>query len=191
MKKRIANGIQLVLMLISFITLWIPSIKLQYVDMLRDMPIDASMVDVLKHNGTAFSLFIIFAITALLCIISIMVKPEHKDGKIHIIMSVVLLVYGTLSGVAEGSAVGTEWMVVESNFPTYLYFGCLLGAVIVSMAKRSTIITGIPYKKEKTVINNVQETTSADELKKYKDLLDNGAITQEEFDDKKKQLLNL
>lgn len=191
MKKRIANGIQLVLMLISFITLWIPSIKLQYVDMLRDMPIDASMVDVLKHNGTAFSLFIIFAITALLCIISIMVKPEHKDGKIHIIMSVVLLVYGTLSGVAEGSAVGTEWMVVESNFPTYLYFGCLLGAVIVSIAKRSTIITGIPYKKEKTVINNVQETTSADELKKYKDLLDNGAITQEEFDDKKKQLLNL
>lgn len=31
----------------------------------------------------------------------------------------------------------------------------------------------------------------ADELKKYKDLLDTGAITQEEFDVKKKQLLNL
>lgn len=31
----------------------------------------------------------------------------------------------------------------------------------------------------------------ADELKKYKDLLDCGAITQEEFDAKKKQLLDL
>ena len=33
--------------------------------------------------------------------------------------------------------------------------------------------------------------SSADELKKYKDLLESGAITQEEFDAKKKQLLGL
>ena len=36
-----------------------------------------------------------------------------------------------------------------------------------------------------------QELSSADELKKYKALLDDGVITQEEFDAKKKQLLNL
>ena len=30
-----------------------------------------------------------------------------------------------------------------------------------------------------------------DTLKKYKELLDNGIITQEEFEDKKKQILNL
>ena len=63
--------------------------------------------------------------------------------------------------------------------------------LVVSIAKRSTIITGLPSKKEKVVINNNQITTNADELKKYKDLLDNGTITQEEFDEKKKQLLNL
>ena len=40
--------------------------------------------------------------------------------------------------------------------------------------------------------NNPQPTTSpADELKKYKELLDMGIITQEEFDAKKKQLLGL
>lgn len=33
--------------------------------------------------------------------------------------------------------------------------------------------------------------SSADELKKYKELLDTGVISQEEFDAKKKQLLNL
>lgn len=37
----------------------------------------------------------------------------------------------------------------------------------------------------------VASASSADELKKYKDLLDNGIITQEEFDAKKKQLLGL
>lgn len=40
--------------------------------------------------------------------------------------------------------------------------------------------------------NNVQSINSyADELKKFKELLDIGAITQEEFDAKKKQLLGL
>lgn len=33
--------------------------------------------------------------------------------------------------------------------------------------------------------------SQADELKKFKDLLDSGIITQEEFDQKKKQLLGL
>ena len=36
-----------------------------------------------------------------------------------------------------------------------------------------------------TFVNN------ADELKKYKELLDDGVITQEEFETKKKQLLNM
>lgn len=42
--------------------------------------------------------------------------------------------------------------------------------------------------------NNIQTnttTSNADELKKYKELLDGGIITQEEFDAKKKQLLGL
>lgn len=39
--------------------------------------------------------------------------------------------------------------------------------------------------------NNNQSVSNADELKKYKDLLDSGVITQEEFNAKKKQLLGL
>ncbi|MBR3928642.1 MAG: SHOCT domain-containing protein [Clostridia bacterium] len=39
--------------------------------------------------------------------------------------------------------------------------------------------------------SNVATVSSADELKKFKDLLDSGVITQEEFDTKKKQLLGL
>ena len=37
----------------------------------------------------------------------------------------------------------------------------------------------------------VQQASAADELKKYKDLLDSGIISQEEFDAKKKQILGI
>lgn len=47
----------------------------------------------------------------------------------------------------------------------------------------------IPLTKD--VSQPVFQTSSADELKKYKELLDSGVITQEEFDAKKKQLLGL
>ena len=37
----------------------------------------------------------------------------------------------------------------------------------------------------------VQQTSAADEIKKYKELMDAGIISPEEFDAKKKQLLGL
>ena len=47
------------------------------------------------------------------------------------------------------------------------------------------------------MVNNIQQSQHEDkkdpvaEIKKYKELLDSGVITQEEFDKKKKQLLDL
>lgn len=46
-------------------------------------------------------------------------------------------------------------------------------------------------EKAKDPTSSVSALSTADELKKFKELLDNGAITQEEFDAKKKQLLGL
>lgn len=46
-------------------------------------------------------------------------------------------------------------------------------------------------KKVEYVTAPAPASDTADQLKKYKDLLDSGAITQEEFDTKKKQLLDL
>ena len=49
-------------------------------------------------------------------------------------------------------------------------------------------------KKAKSTPNQatvIQQTSAADELKKCKELLDSGIITQEEFNAKKKQLLGL
>ena len=44
---------------------------------------------------------------------------------------------------------------------------------------------------KRTSNKNSSALSGAEELKKFKDLLDSGAITQEEFDKKKKELLKL
>lgn len=67
---------------------------------------------------------------------------------------------------------------------------------ILLQDKMNSIITAGEAQKESTAVNGEpkkEEFTmgAADELKKFKDLLDMGAITQEEFDAKKKQLLGL
>lgn len=49
----------------------------------------------------------------------------------------------------------------------------------------------ISEAKSKNNSTVIAQVSSADELKKYKELLDSGVITQEEFDAKKKQLLGL
>lgn len=46
-------------------------------------------------------------------------------------------------------------------------------------------------KKDENITRIEAKSDEADQLKKYKDLLDSGVITQEEFDQKKKQLLGL
>ena len=56
------------------------------------------------------------------------------------------------------------------------------------------ILASIVSENEKNQVNNsnVQNTNDPiTEVKKYKELLDNGIITQEEFEKKKKELLNL
>ena len=51
------------------------------------------------------------------------------------------------------------------------------------LANRKTMPVPIIYQEK--------DTSNADELRKYKKLLDDGVISQEEFDAKKKQLLGL
>ena len=55
----------------------------------------------------------------------------------------------------------------------------------------STISELLMKRQEETKTTFKAPESSTDELKKLKDLLDSGIITQEEFDAKKKQLLGL
>ena len=75
---------------------------------------------------------------------------------------------------AEGNIVLGNWSPEKRN--------------LISNEIRKIVDASQSAKEGGTIINSV---SPAEELKKFKDLLDSGVISQEEFDAKKKQLLGL
>ena len=181
MKKKIANAVQLVLLIVSFIVLNSENItdpgKFSAITFLRDWP---SML---------IPMYILYILCAVMCIISIISKSKHKDGKAHGAVAILLFIY-TMFFFCFFNSSDYNCKIIETDFPIGLFAGLLFAVIVVAFAKRSSLIAD-SKESQQTVVNNIQETTNADELKKYKDLLDNGAITQEEFDAKKKELLGL
>lgn len=84
-----------------------------------------------------------------------------------------------LKGIDIGSSSGRiHFKFIENNEEIH---SCISKLIMERQQK--------PQATTTTTIN--QPASNADELQKYKNLLDNGVITQEEFDAKKKQLLGL
>lgn len=184
MKKKIANAVQLVLLIASFVVLCSDNIT-------EVVPAGISAIQLL--NDGFFStwlipVYVLYALCAVMCIISIISKNTYKDGKAHGAVTILLFLYTFFIICFCESSYGFQ--VIETDFPAGLFGGLLFAVIVVAFAKRSSFIAE-PKESKQTVVNNIQEATNADELKKYKDLLDNGAITQEEFDAKKKELLGL
>ncbi len=74
-----------------------------------------------------------------------------------------------------------------------LFFAIFLNFLppIIMQARMNTIIKTKTPAVPVASANPTLFADSADQIKKYKELLDMGAITQEEFDQKKTQLLGL
>lgn len=95
------------------------------------------------------------------------------------------------------SAIGSKWpkgiaVATSSGKIAFLMIKnrdaihkCVSDLLIERQSKPVVASATAPVPKQEAPVSN------ADELKKYKELLDMGAITQEEFDAKKKQLLGL
>lgn len=100
----------------------------------------------------------------------------------------------------------------DRGSPTYYFLGSLsdfceesgwpfmiVGGILFIVSSIGKITSKSTEQGEKTTLLNEHEKdikaniehSDADELKKFKELLDNGIITPEEFDEKKKQLLKL
>ena len=92
-------------------------------------------------------------------------------------------------------------MAAGKGIPSDLSTLCLILAIFVPIIppiliqdKMNNIVTAGDAKTVSTTNPQVIDNTvlgAAEELKNYKELLDNGVITQEEFDAKKTQLLGL
>ena len=87
--------------------------------------------------------------------------------------------FSSLHGISVGTSSGRiSFVFIKNNRDIHKSINDLL----INRQKKNAEPTTPPV---------TSSTSNADELKKYKDLLDSGIITQDEFDAKKKQLLGL
>lgn len=184
MKKKIANALELVLLAGSFIILNTANVRVVDATVATATPGSMKYLTLMAHYTLQYyPMLFLYVVCAIMCVVSIIVKSEHRDGKLHAILPALLFLSVHWNIISLGDQVG-RWSIIGYDFPTTIFEVCMIGAVIIGFAKRSTIIAGLPK-----AVEIKQESTKADELKKYKDLLDSGAITQEEYDAKKKELL--
>ncbi len=135
-------------------------------------------------------LFLMIFINFISTIVSLFSKTE-KISKIHTLVDSLLPIFTVIVGLMAFRCIGVGAAgYTGTPSPTFriiailmLILIAILGVLKAKFFKQNTATT---------IINETQvEISNADELKKYKDLLDSGVITQEEFDSKKEQLLGL
>lgn len=139
-----------------------------------------------ETNIMGFIALALMGITAVLCLASIFGNSTDRDGSSHVVIPMINLFFGIWIFSVSGS-VYYDVLIVE---PAHKVLGIagLVAVVILAIIKRSSRIAPVAAPQSTTII---QEASSADELKKYKELLDSGVISQAEFDEKKKKLLGL
>lgn len=186
MKKRIANALELVLLAVTFVILNLYSVRVVSLSVVTSVPGHMKPLTLMAHYALQYyPMLFLYAVCAVMCIISIAAKSEHRDGKLHAVLPIVLFLLVNWNLICIQGQIG-DLLIIGYDFPTTIFELCMIGVVIIGFAKRSTLIAGLPKAAEVKI-----EATQADELQKYKNLLDSGAITQEEYDAKKKQLLGL
>ena len=187
MKKRILNVIEIIVLLTTFATLFGDGAfscknchSFSYMGLATDTILPIGLIII------AFILA-----TIILCLVSIVKNNSLKDSFWHVslpILTIVGIWFGCI--VMTGTHQCTNHIdVVQASQTFWVLIFLMFGVCILSFIKRSVVPK--TEKDVSQVINNIHRPSNADELKKYKDLLDSGIITQEEFDQKKKQLLGL
>lgn len=192
-KKRQLNLIELVIQIISLFSFFaIKSVEMTYTrysGVQTTYGTARTSLFGLAHESS-FGLLYLFAglmfVNTILCLVSILGNNADKDGKMHIAIPIINLVFLVLVSGA-GTPYGYDELVINIVYLVFMFI-CLIGIIVLAILKRSALV--IP-KETNTATIIMQQESNADELKKFKELLDNGIITQEEFDAKKKELLGL
>lgn len=91
------------------------------------------------------------------------------------------------------SAVGTSWFngISVSTSSGRISFMLISNKDDIHKTISDFLIKRQQERVPENNVNNTVQQCNADEIVKFKELLDNGVITQEEFEAKKKQLLGL
>ena len=137
-------------------------------------------------NWALTAFIVLIVLDALICIGSVFMKTEKKDGAVHIVLPILFFVIWFFF---YNAAYQRGYNI--TIYPLGRSIAIILIATIIflSVLKRSNFV--FSHNDAPVVISTSHNMSNADELKKFKDLLDSGVISQEEFDAKKKQLLEL
>lgn len=193
-KKRIVNILEIIIQAITVLLLFCKGMYVGY-DGSKYYSLSFSDVKIGMAKLFLIVLISLFVINIVICLGSIKRNNVDKDGVLHVIIPIVNVIIMFAMGPLFFSyhIENSQYMNVYIKRVDWLFYTNILllfAIVVISLIKRSNTV--VPKIKEQPqIINNIQQTSNADELKKFKDLLDSGIITQEEFDAKKKQLLGL
>lgn len=169
--KKIINIAELVLLIITFV--------------MANLPIFIHSEDwkeslfALLHNYVfeLYPLYFYFIIIVIMCVLSFLAKEGHKDSVFQGLVPILLFFALNYALFAHSS----DGVTVKSLFPIAVMELFTVGVIVLGFVKRASVFTGTQHVQTKA--------SASEELMRYKELLDAGAITQEEFDKKKKEIL--
>ena len=140
-------------------------------------------IDSLMGVILAISMFVFLAISSICTFLSI-VKKNNLSKLILLsnILSFIMLIIYTILAINLRVEVSGGFREFSIGWMYYVIVTIYIVTIVISYI----------IKLEKFEVTTKKETVSnIDELKRFKELFDMGEITQEEFETKKKQLLNL
>lgn len=143
------------------------------------------------------SLVITALLTLMKCLVPVIKKLEKiVENKLIVIFTVLATAFSIIFvvmgakydlGLSMGK-VDTYYFHCSPELFYYVYIVLLVAIIVCDLTARSKSIS-VSEGEAVTVGNKPSE--SIESLKQYKELYDSGAITAEEYEEKKKQLLNL
>ena len=215
MTKRTLNIAEIIIYIITLVLLWIDgsykmigksvygSYKGVSICSFVDCAIDSTTIDSpIFPIGWIFIAFIVFYLVILFIEV---LDIKKLDKKVTTSLSVALLALFLIISFYVDSKSGGTYEYNGDLRRSHLEMGTLFYVNVILLLISASFDVLKNYMNENKMLNtilnkfivskeNTQDTTlagTADELKKFKELLDSGVITQEEFDSKKKQLLDL
>lgn len=187
MSNKNLNIIELILQALAMLLLFLPGMyswqhweEEAFGMYVRTFNMDVSFFHAAGNISALFSFLVSGLMLANIVMILISIFKFSKRNKVHIIIPILtIIVLVSFSIIANNR--NEFGYCAPINWLFYFEIFLLLFVVLLAFMKNSKKLE----KQPKTAINN------ADELRKFKELLDSGIISQEEFEAKKKQLLGL
>lgn len=143
--------------------------------------------------------FLVIAATLVAFLLCILVVDNEKAA---MYVMAVLIVVSCVLAIAEVAPFGSSSRILLGNLVQYCAFWVACAGAIrfskrISLERGRSVFKGEPKKRNEPVLSSDKLTREsnflddAENIKQLKALCDEGAITQEEFDRKKKQILGL